>query len=836
MKLVISTSLGQAWLINHPSCRLDTSTHSVFFTETPECEELQLASNAIFSSWYAENLAITQDATFSSETLPSNDLHQLVVSAIDRLMTGGMEQEHDAFAGLTPRELRAQKRNKKRQRTVDQSERSVFDTTIPPDQSMGRSQQSNDEESDTDDRTPFSVEEVTSDSPTATPTTENECQRTLRHPLHTISTSAPPLPIDRWPALQDPEDIPPNMVQVPKDEIKAGMPPDLIILRDKNGRQRILVPKCQRIALVTTEHETMLHVKGTRVLHELSRSYFWPKMAEDIKALCSACIVCKRASIQRQNLSSTFRQADHKDMPLPRQAYGIDFYGHEKGEILVAVDLCTREANLWFLPNRRQENVARALLTGLILQKGVPLIFRNDEASEFVKGAVASMNRYLGITQVTTASHNPRSNAVVERFMQHLNGCLTKCDDTQYNNMQDYLPAIAFAHNTAFNSAINCTPFEAGHGLQARTITEARAGPRLQIVAEGGMDILEADKNWEKSLFPKVLKLAERLASEAQRQSQWHKRMNAHNLNQSGSRVEDKGLSPGDRVYFYKPPTQQEIVRRGRKAKHLAHYHGPAIVQSQVQGRDRQYNITYDGKQFKRDVSMLIPEQTFLTIDVTRHDPTASTSLQSEPALLKPGAKLQEEELALCKTDKGDKAWYLVEVHKIYPDEVEVIYYTTPREHLDGYETATHEQRQERLSQCRFRKTWFIRSGTNAGKGTLNAPFPKSPHLRLWTGKLPTNEFNDLILATGIRLDANGYLTKESLKIASQVAIPHEAINTIEDEKEIHTQLQISNAMYAYAEHFECTCRRCRKLWKKRAREGKPHPPRKQPDCILAEQ
>jgi transposase InsO family protein len=172
-------------------------------------------------------------------------------------------------------------------------------------------------------------------------------------------------------------------------------------------------------------------------------------------------------------------------MPLPRQAYGIDFYGHEKGEILVAVDLCTREVSLWFLPNRKQENVARALLTGIILQKGVPLIFRNDEASEFVKGVVASMNRYLGITQVTTASHNPRSNTVVERFMQHLNGCLIKCDDNQYNNMQDYLPAIAFAHNTAFNSAINCTPFETRHDLQARTITEARAGPRLQIVAEG---------------------------------------------------------------------------------------------------------------------------------------------------------------------------------------------------------------------------------------------------------------------------------------------------------------------------------------------------------------
>jgi hypothetical protein len=99
------------------------------------------------------------------------------------------------------------------------------------------------------------------------------------------------------------------------------------------------------------------------------------------------------------------------------------------------------------------------------------------------------MNKYLGIEQITTGSHNPRSNAVVERFMQHLNGCLTKCDDSQYKNMKDFLPAIAFAHNTAFNSAINCTPFEAGHGLRAKTITEARANPRLQITAEEGTDI-----------------------------------------------------------------------------------------------------------------------------------------------------------------------------------------------------------------------------------------------------------------------------------------------------------------------------------------------------------
>jgi hypothetical protein len=130
------------------------------------------------------------------------------------------------------------------------------------------------------------------------------------------------LPIERWPDLQDPEDIPSTMMRIPQEEI-----PNLIVLRDNNRRQRTLVPTCQRVPLTQTEHETMLHVKGNRVLHELSRSYFWPKMAEEIKRFYHACTVCQNALIQRQNLSATFRQAEEKDMPLPRQAYGIDFYG-----------------------------------------------------------------------------------------------------------------------------------------------------------------------------------------------------------------------------------------------------------------------------------------------------------------------------------------------------------------------------------------------------------------------------------------------------------------------------------------------------------------------------
>ncbi len=123
MKLVISTSLGQAWLINHPSCNLATSQHSVFFTKSPEEEALQRASSAVFCSWYTENLTLNSGGTPScSKKLESRKLFELVVSAIDRLMTGGTEHKHDNFAQITPREMRARKRGKTLI-SVDQSER-----------------------------------------------------------------------------------------------------------------------------------------------------------------------------------------------------------------------------------------------------------------------------------------------------------------------------------------------------------------------------------------------------------------------------------------------------------------------------------------------------------------------------------------------------------------------------------------------------------------------------------------------------------------------------------------------------------------------------------------
>ncbi len=91
------------------------------------------------------------------------------------------------------------------------------------------------------------------------------------------------------------------------------------------------------------------------------------------------------------------------------------------------------------------------------------------------------------------------------------------------------------------------------------------------------------------------------------------------------------------------------------------------------------------------------------------------------------------------------------------------------------------------------------RDGKNAGKGTIKAPFPSNPELRLWTGRLLKSEINELIL----------YLSKDSIDIAIKLHLPFASMQTIDDEEEHLQGLRQANALFTYALRTLCTCAQC---------------------------
>ncbi len=95
-------------------------------------------------------------------------------------------------------------------------------------------------------------------------------------------------------------------------------------------------------------------------------------MDSTIEAVCTTCAKCIRANRRRRKLKLDFNPASQKELLLSRQRYGIDFYGVHNGEILVMVDLVSRETMLEFLPNRKMERVCQAIMKRIIFSRGVP--------------------------------------------------------------------------------------------------------------------------------------------------------------------------------------------------------------------------------------------------------------------------------------------------------------------------------------------------------------------------------------------------------------------------------------------------------------------------------
>jgi hypothetical protein len=165
-------------------------------------------------------------------------------------------------------------------------------------------------------------------------------------------------PIVSWVGKQLEGQTVPQMIIDRLQSSHSNFPSGILVLPTDDGRlPRILVPKSVQSNLVLQAHLDIHHQHYTKVNKMLRPLYYWPGMDADIERICKECPICHLVNVRRQKLQADF------DAQAP-QAHavtmdGIDFYGVQGGEILVLVDLFTRETILEWLPSRKQESVGR---------------------------------------------------------------------------------------------------------------------------------------------------------------------------------------------------------------------------------------------------------------------------------------------------------------------------------------------------------------------------------------------------------------------------------------------------------------------------------------------
>ncbi len=117
-----------------------------------------------------------------------------------------------------------------------------------------------------------------------------------------------------------------------------------------------------------------------------------------------------------------------------------------------------------------------------------------------------------------------------------------------------------------------------------------------------------------------------------------------------------------------------------------------------------------------------------LEIDVTTLDVTDSRESGTKPKPHVNGDEIREEDLILCKTELTDTKRYLAEINKIYSDETEFVYFTTPAKSAENYIDQSIDQRCEKSQKCTFQKNVET---AKMPKGTLKVPFQSNPELQI---------------------------------------------------------------------------------------------------------
>ena len=354
-----------------------------------------------------------------------------------------------------------------------------------------------------------------------------------------------------------------------------------------------LVPKKYRTQLINWQHLQLCHAGDIKVHNALKQHWYWPDLKKDTRTVVRNCAACQLLKAKRARAHRHFRA---KVFCTPRTSWGCDFYGVAEStsghnNILGAIDLATAECRLFACKNRSAEVVMNCLLHGIVLRDGCPLHIHSDAAREFLSKAMRRLCEIVGCKQTTTLAHHPTGNSTIERLWQYVALCLKLMSKIQYQKWERFIRLMEHVWNTTFHSVLQCTPFEAAHGLPARTVLDTHVERTSEtmgdlMTTDGVEAMKQTAKAFEKQIYQLRKEAAERRAT----------------LARKGSKLK---YEVGDEVSLYIPPSEQEAKQAGRKVKHLLYFRGPAVVTQVLSNTS--YKLDYNGRVYYRCFAELRP-------------------------------------------------------------------------------------------------------------------------------------------------------------------------------------------------------------------------------------
>uniref|UniRef100_A0A8R1DIR6 RNA-directed DNA polymerase n=1 Tax=Caenorhabditis japonica TaxID=281687 RepID=A0A8R1DIR6_CAEJA len=284
---------------------------------------------------------------------------------------------------------------------------------------------------------------------------------------------------------------------------------------------RKVVPESARSTLVTEMHEGCLggHFSAKKMLRQLSKRFFWPKMIVTMEKCVKGCPKCICTN-------------DHPKLTAPLKPYetsrpleivavdlidvGLSVQGNRY--ILSIIDLFTKYGAAIPIPDNKAETVVKAFIDRWALGEGrIPEVLLSDQGKEFVNSHFEQLVKMLNIKHITTKGYNSRTNGCVERFNKTIMQILKKKTAVPME-WDEQIPFAVFAYNSVAHKTTGESPMFLMYGRDSKHPIHMEGEDAV------GMDYSDADE-YKHILVQELLKAHRRAKEHAEREWEENKKL-----------------------------------------------------------------------------------------------------------------------------------------------------------------------------------------------------------------------------------------------------------------------------------------------------------------------
>ena len=275
--------------------------------------------------------------------------------------------------------------------------------------------------------------------------------------------------------------------QHPRYSIKNG----IIYCTNVLGKSVVAVPetlsKGRRVTEIAIDqaHRIVGHKAARKTRDYVSRWFWWPTMAKDIKNFCKSCGICQTTKTSTAKPRGLLHSLPVPDAPW--QSIAMDFVGPFPdcmGHDYLLVVICRLTSLVHLVPTNtsaRATDIAWLFLRDIVRLHGLPETIVSDRDPKFVSKFWRELHRLMGVKLLMSTAYHPQTDAMGERAIRGISQVLRGVVAPDQSDWVDRLPMAEFAINSSVNESTGFAPFELTYGAMPRIFHKTDITPFLGV-------------------------------------------------------------------------------------------------------------------------------------------------------------------------------------------------------------------------------------------------------------------------------------------------------------------------------------------------------------------